>query len=141
MAQIKSLSETSKKWTTVTPQRQTDYEAGIRAPRRDWQDATLASASNYQQGVQAAITAGRFQAGVDDAGSETWRKGALEKGLQRWTQGISVAKESFERGFSPFREVISRVELPPKGPKGSPQNYQRVQVIGTALHEAKMGTL
>jgi len=141
MAQIKSLNDISKKWTTVTPQRQADYEQGIRAPRRDWEDATTQGATNYAQGVQTGITNKRFEKGVTEAGTETWRKGSLEKGLQRWGQGVTVAKESYERGFSPYREVISRVELPPKGPKGSPQNYNRVQVLGNALHEAKMGNL
>ena len=141
MAQIKSLSQISSKWTTVTPQRQADYEQGVRSPRRDWADATTAGANNYQQGVQSAIANKRFEKGVDDAGTKTWQDGTLEKGLLRWGQGVSVAKEDYERGFSPYREVISRVELPPKGPKGSPQNYNRGSVLGNALHEAKMGSL
>ena len=137
MADIKPLSSIAQKWTTVTPQRAPDYEAGIKAPRRSWAQAASDANDSYVQGVTEAASAGRFADGVNKAGDSAWRDGALNKGVARWPQGVRVSGGKYQQGFAPFHSVIQSTTLTPRGPKGDPRNYDRVSQIGTALHDAK----
>ena len=139
MAEIKSLDRVAKKWTDVTPGRSSEYEAGVRSPKKDWAQATSEAAESYSQGVQAAISQGRFAKGVQQSGSGAWREGALNKGVSRWPQGVRVSGGKYQQGFAPFHAAIAGTQLPPKGPKGDPRNYDRVRVIGEALHNTKVG--
>lgn len=138
MAEIKSLDKIGKKWAGVTPARQAEYEEGIRNPKRDWAQATTAAASAQASGVQKAIAAKSFEKGVAKAGTATWQEKSLTKGPGRWAEGVSISQSDYESGFGPFREVIARTTLPPRGPKGDPKNIERVRVLADALHKAKL---
>jgi hypothetical protein len=138
MANIKSLERSTNKWERQSASSTPEYEAGIKSPKTDWQKAAADAEANYTAGVQAAITRKAFGKGVAKAGSAKWQNQALTKGVQRWAQGISLSKDAYATGFAPYREVISRTNLPARGPKGSAQNIQRVAVMAAALHDEKM---
>ena len=53
--------------------------------------------------------------------------------------GEKAAKADYEQGFAPFAQVIQGVNLPPRGARGDPRNYENVRLIGEALHAAKTG--
>ena len=137
---IKSLDKIAKKWQTVTPGRASEYQDGITSPRRSWEQATSAAAAAQAEGVQAAIANGSFEKGVAKAGDAKWKRGALEKGVRRWPEGVRLGGEEYRAGFAPYHSAIQAVSLPPKGPKGDPRNYDRVRAIGEALHSTKLGT-
>ena len=139
MPAIKPISEIAEKWTRVTPARSEDYKSGIESPKKDWATETKAAETAYKSGVTKAAAEGRFGKGVAAAGTEKWKKKALDVGVDRWGPGVSIAGPSYEKGFSPYRDVIERTTLPPKGAKGDPRNYERVKAIGEALHKAKLG--
>lgn len=138
MADIKPMSRIADAWDRRSQASTPDYEAGVRDPKTDWGTATLAAEDNYNKGVQAAIQQKRFGAGVRSAGTEKWQKNAMEKGVARWAEGIRLARDAYVKGFQPYADVIARTSLPARGPKGDPKNYERVRVIGTALHNAKV---
>lgn len=138
MPPVKGIQRISDKWRRQSETSQQEYEEGVRNPRADWQERTSAAAQSWQQGIQAAIQNNRFQAGVRLAGNEKWQRRSVELGPSRWAQGIQVSGQAYEDGFAPYRTVIERVQLPPRGPKGSPQNIRRVEAIATALHNEKM---
>ena len=139
MADIKSLDKVSTKWSEVTPQRAGEYQSGVQNPRRSWSQATGDAAENYNAGVTEAMSRGAFAKGVANAGDEAWRKGAVEKGVSRWPQGVRLGKSSYQQGFAPYHAAISGLTLSPRGPKGDPRNYDRVREIGERLHEVKTG--
>ena len=141
MPAIRSAAEIAEKWARVTPGRASDYAAGIEKPKKDWEQMASAAADAWADGVTAAASEGRYEKGVKAAGTEKWRRKAKELGVSRWPAGVSAAKDDYERGFAPFRDVIERVTLPPRRPKGDPANIERVRLIATALHEAKMRML
>ena len=136
---IKPLNAIGDKWTTVTPGRTDDYQKGVNSPRRSWAQAAADAEQNYQDGVSQAAAEGRFGKGVQKAGDSAWKSGALTKGVSRWPQGVRLAGAKYQSGFAPYHSVIASKTLSPRGPKGDPRNYQRVQEIGEALHEAKTG--
>lgn len=138
MPEIASAAAIASKWARVTPSRSQDYTQGVSNPRRDWADATQEAAENYNTAIQAAINAGRFQAGVERAGTSKWRAKTLQKGPGRWAQGVQSGAQDYESGFAPFRAVIAGTTLPPRGPRGSEQNIERARVMAAALHQAKL---
>ena len=137
MAFIRSIDVISKKWATVTPARSEDYRVGIENPRKDWMNATAAAESAFEAGVQQAIAKKKFGKGVKLAGTETWQRGAIEKGTMRWGPGVAMAQGKYARGFAPFRDAIERATLPPRYARRDPRNLERVKAIVTALVNAK----
>lgn len=139
MAEIKSLSAIRDKWTRVTPGRTEDYKIGIQNPKRDWAEETEAAKDNWKAGIDAAAAKDLFGKGVREAGSKKWQEKALKKGPGRFAEGVYIAGPDFERGFAPYREAISRVDLGPKFPRRDPRNLERVKKVVDALVAEKLG--
>ena len=137
MAAIASIADISKKFITVTPGRAGEYEAGVRNPKKDWEQATIASEANFEAGVQKAIQAKSFGKGVKAAGNEKYKKGVIEKGVSRGPVGVQLSQDAYATGFGPFRDIIERVQLPQRYPRRDPRNLARVAAITKALGEAK----
>jgi len=140
MAEIKSLSAIRDKWTRVTPMRTEDYKLGIKNPKRDWEEETLAAKDNWKLGVDQAAAKGLFPKGVKAAGTGKWQEKALKLGPGRFSEGVYIAGPDYERGFAPYREAISRVDLGPKFPRRDPRNIERVKRVVEALITEKVGS-
>ncbi len=108
-------------------------------PRTDWAAATVAAAPIQAAAVQQAIADGRFAKGVQAAGTGRWQAKSVSKGSARFGQGVTDAEGDYQKGVQPYLDAIANVQLPPRGPKGDPKNYQRVIAIGTALRNKKLG--
>jgi hypothetical protein len=137
MAFIRPIDVIARKFATVTPQRSADYQAGVENPRKDWKTATVAAESAYQDGVTGAIARKSFGKGVNQAGTEKWRKGAITKGTSRWGPGVSIAEGDYRIGFAPYRDAIERTTLPPRFARRDPRNLERVNAIVKGLVAAK----
>ena len=138
MPAIRSLDSIKSKWATVTPQRAADFEAGIRAPKKDWAAQTAAAEEAYESGVTAAIADKRFGRGVKEAGTAKWQERALAVGVTRWPQGVRAAEDNYAKGFAPYHDVIARTNLPPRFGRGDPRNIERVATLASALHKARV---
>jgi len=137
MPKIRSASDIANKWKRVTPGRTEDYRLGVESPKKDWEDETVRAEGTYKEAVIKAANEGRFGKGVKEAGTSKWKEGALLKGTLRWGPGIEMGKDNYEKGFAPYRDVIEKVVLPKRYPKGDPRNLERVKAIANALHKAK----
>lgn len=138
MAAIKSASEIAEKWSRVTPGRQSDYEAGVKTPTKDWAGQTEAAADNWADGVSKAAANKSFSKGVRKAGTAKWQRKVVEVGVGRWGPGVRAASADYQTGFEPYQAVISQTSLPPRYPKGDPRNIDRVARIASALHQKKL---
>lgn len=137
--QTKSAAEASKKWKERVAGATDDYLRGVENPKEDWAARTEASEENYNNAIQESISRGAFGKGVRDSGSSNWKAKTLAKGRTRWSQGVSVGESDFQKGISPYLEVINSLSLPPKRMKGDPGNIERVRIIAEALHRKKVG--
>jgi hypothetical protein len=135
---VPSIGMVAERWSRRASAASPDYQTGVETTTRDWAGAATAAEGAYKQGVTAAANAGRFGKGVTKAGTQKWRKNTVAKGPARFAQGVQTAQPDYQGGFAPFLEAIGRVDLPARGPAGSPQNYQRVQPIGQALNALKL---
>ena len=138
MAEIKSLAEIRDKWTRVTPGRTEDYKLGIAHPKRDWAEETAEAQGNWKAGIDAAASKGLFVKGVVAAGTKKWQEKALKKGPGRFAEGVYIAGPDYEKGFAPYREAISRVDLGPRFPRRDPRNLERVRRVVEALVKEKV---
>lgn len=138
MPKIGTTEEIAAKYARVTPGRSTDYANGVKNPKVDWKTATANAQDSYAQGVQDAIGRGAFAKGVNKAGTAKWQDKAVNLGTTRWGAGVTAAQGDYATGFAPYQAVISGTDLPPRGPKGDPRNFDRVVRLGTALHAKKL---
>lgn len=141
MAAIRSATDVAKKWAEVTPGRAAQYEMGVRNPVRDY--ATNAAAANdaWKAGTQAAIARDGFKKGVQKVGTAKWQERAAKLGPARFGPGVQAAQQDYESGFAPYREAIAGAALPPRGPRRSPQNLQRVNAMVAAISARKEALL
>jgi hypothetical protein len=100
---------------------------------RSWAAAAGASEQNYRTAVTAASAAGRYGKGITRAGDGKWKKNTMEKGPGRFSQGVAVSEADYSSQIAPFLDVISKTDLPPRGPAGAEANYNRSAAIGKAL--------
>lgn len=138
MALIRSTREIAEKWTSVTPLRSTQYEAGIESPLRPWEKNTLEASRRRDEGLQKAIADGRIDRGIKRVGQDGWKADTLAKGPTRWPEGVRLGGPKYEARFGPYRDVIEKTDAGPKYPAGDPRNWERSKKIGLALHEKKI---
>jgi len=139
MVETKPIEQVVEKWQRKVSGAEPDYRAGIENPKKDWEAATKAAEPAYKEGVTRAANEGRFGRGVAKAGTAKWKKNALEKGPGRWSAGVGMASDEYRSGMSEVLTTLNSVSLPPRGAKGDPRNYERVKVIGEALHKKFRG--
>jgi hypothetical protein len=105
-------------------------------PRVPWDVAAKNGEANYKTAVTTAANEGRYGKGVSRVGNQKWTDGATKKGPGRYVEGVQLGGLNFQERISMVLSTIEGVQLPARGPKGSPQNYQRVTPIGEALRRA-----
>jgi len=127
----------AEKYSRVTPGRSEDYEAGVKAPKRDWEAATVEAEENYEEGVKKAISRKAFGKGVKKCGTQRQMEKTVTKGVPHWIDGVSGAEDDMTRAMEPVVAVMSGIKLPKKYPKGDPRNIARVAIIGKTLRDAK----
>jgi len=135
MPQVRETAELAEKWVRNAANAVQDYQRGVQNPKKDWKTETQKAAGRWAQGVQQAIQDGRYESGVVRAGTEKWQQGASQKGPTRYAQGVAAAKEVWAKEWEPYRQVLLRLQLPERGPKGDRRNFERVVTVGMALHE------
>jgi hypothetical protein len=138
MAAIRSLLSIVEKWARVTPERAPEYKAGIEAPKKDWAKNALEAKETWKSAITAAAARDAYGKGVQQAGSEKWKRGALQKGTGRYAEGVQIAQPDYQKGFSKYHSIIEKTTLPPRYPKGDPRNLERVKTISQALRQAKI---
>lgn len=136
---IKSAAAIAKKWAEVTPLRAKQWEDGIKETSSDEQEnAAIASAPTWEAGVMEAAARGGYARGIEENRGR-WKRKALAVGPQRFGPGVRAAETDQAQGFAPYRETIAGLTLGPRGPRGSPGNYERVREVGEALHAKRIG--
>ena len=116
------------------------YTTGVQGAGQAWQANSAAANDNYVAGVTAAANAGRYSKGVNAAGASKYSTNAAGKGAQRYPAAVAAAGPAWQAGTQPYLTTIANLTLPPAGPKGSPQNINRVQAIATALRAQKLAS-
>lgn len=134
---VKPISDITKRWGSITATRASDYKAGVERST-SWEENTAAADENRKAGLAEADARDAFGKGVRKAGNQGWKAGAAGKGAQRFGPGVQAGVNAYQQGFAPYADTLSGLTLSPRGPKGSPSNYARVQQVGEALRAKKV---
>ena len=134
---IKPIGDITKRWGSITATRGADYAAGIRRSN-SWEASTIAADENRKAGLAEADARDAFKKGVSKTGQAGWQNAASGKGAQRFGPGVAASIDKYQAGFAPYADTIASTTLPPRGPKGSPVNYDRVKAVGDALRARKV---
>jgi len=138
MVKVKPVDVVVNKWKARASVATEDYKYGIQNPKQSWQKAAESAFDAWSAGVQAAIADKSFVGGVRKAGDAKWSRKALEVGAARYAPGITAASADYSAAMGEVLKVIESVSLPPRGPRGSPQNYDRVKAIGDTLNKYRL---
>lgn len=136
---IMAIDQIASKWNRRAAAATQDYESGVRNPRRPWQAATLDAKAAYEAGVQEAIANDQFSKGVSQSSDSEWLSRALKLGVQRYAPGIRESISKYASKFRIYRDALAALELPPRGPRNSAQNYQRSELVGQTLNAIRTG--
>jgi hypothetical protein len=136
---VKSVSMAGARFARRAGSAGEDYREGVEKTGRSWSSATKAAKASYIAGVQEAAGRNAFEKGVEAAGDAKWRERAMKLGPGRFAEGVAAGQSEYEKNVQPFLDVISRTDLPLRGPTGSEGNYQRSALLGRALRAAKTG--
>lgn len=137
---VPSAQEVSDKWVRRAAAASQDYRAGI-ARTTDWAGPTAAAETVYIQAVVEAANAGRFGRGVAAAGTAKWKDRALAVGVPRFATGVAAAESVYRAAIAPVLDLLRSLELVQRGPRGSPENFDRSRAVGEALHQFRLQQL
>lgn len=135
---VKDAATSAKKFVTRAQAAGPDYTAGVSNAGAKWAANTKASSDAWAQGVTQAAASGRFAQGVNTNSQNKFQTRASTVGAQRFPQGVAGAGDAWSTATQPFLNTIAALNLPPRQPKGSAANYQRVQAVGDALRAKKL---
>ena len=138
---VKSASEVAQKWADVTPTKSGYYEAEAPKAGATWEQRTIDSGGVYKAALAVAGIEKRFVGGVRRAGAEKYARKVKDVGVARYGPGVAAAQADMASGIEPYLAVLSGLDLPDRGPRGSPGNYAIVAKVGTALHDKRLAVL
>lgn len=137
--QVKDAGAIAAKFRNRAQQAAPDYAQGVQGAGQSWETNTRASEAAYEAGVTEAIGRKAWARGVSAAGAAKYTDNAVKLGSQRYGQGVANAEQAYAKGVDRFLNVIRGLNLPARGPKGSPGNMERANVVARALRAAKTG--
>lgn len=138
---VKSAADIAKKWAEVTPARASYYEQAAPAAAGQWEANASAASSTYKAGISVAGIEKRFIGGIKNAGAAKYSRKVKDVGVSRYSPGVTAAQADMEKGFGDYVSVLEGIELPDRGPRGSPSNYAIVEKVGSALHKKRLAVL
>lgn len=134
--QFKSIAVYGDKYKRRAAVAGPDYAAGVQNPKRAWDQASIAGEANYAAGVQQAIAKKSRSAGIQKAGNAKWQEAAVVKGSRNFAPGVDFGAKYYEANLAPIQAKVASTTLPPRGPKGSEQNFQIPALVAKAFRNA-----
>ena len=138
---MKTASQVGPKWASRAGSAGFDYAKGASETTKDQAASAIAAKGIYQQALTESFGRDAFAKGLQRSGKQGWLSGVTQKGVNNYTTGVtavgSLSKYTTNSGrFDSARNVASGMA---GGPKGSPQNLQKVAAVVSALRAVKLG--
>lgn len=136
---MKTAQQASQKFVERAGAASQDYVSGAESSNKDQAAAAIAAKANYAAGVQAAITRGAYEKGLQQSGKSGWLNGVRTKGQNRFAEGVAAGAVKYATNSGKYDSARSAADSLPRGPKGSEANYARAKAVGQALRKMKVG--
>jgi len=138
---VPSAENVAKKWGDVTPGRSTYYESNTPVAGAKWEANATKAGSVFQAAISAADNIKKFIGGIKKAGAAKFSRKVTAVGVSRFGPGVSAAIADMQSGVDPFLATLATIDIPDRGPRGSPGNYGIVQKVGDPLHAKRLALL
>lgn len=138
---VKSAAASATKLVNRAQGAAQDYAVQAEAAGDKWGTQTQAADGNFFQAVSQPSVRSRFRAGVAKAGAAKFTRGIRDKGANRYGPGVAAGQQDYQANVEPFFQTLASLTLPARRPRGDPQNYQRVNVVGAALNAKRIALL
>lgn len=134
---VPTATEASNDWVQKAQASVNKYKTKVASSGQRWQEATSNSGQIWAAEVQKAVANGRFESGIAGKAND-YQQMASTKGAQNYGGGITAGQNKYANKIAKVLSVIQGGQLPPPGPRNSPQQYARSQYVGNLLNAAKM---
>lgn len=140
MARRMIVNEIAEKYQRNASASVEDYVAGAQNPRREQKAASIAGEAAFASAMTRVLSENLRLKGVERQDERAWIDGIVSKGRARYAEGVRASRDKYATGMAPYLELIQRImdELPPRGPRGSAANLERVRFMNEQLHELKV---
>jgi len=139
MAVVKPLAKTVEKYMKRASAATPEYTEGVEDTTKDQAALAIAAEENYEASLTAAFGRKAFSKGLRKSGHAKWRAKSSVKGSRNYAPGIRDAGPDYAEGFGPHHSALEGITYPPRGPRGSPQNLERVRIENETLHKVRVG--
>ena len=136
---MKTAAQAAQNWVSAGGRATTAWQDGIQSTQKDQAALAVAQQNTLLTNFQAAVTSGRWAAGVTRRGTGYWRSQSLAKSTNYstgYTAGASNQANAIAKIINAEAGIVN--SLPPRGDIN--QNLQRANAFALALH-AQKGTL
>jgi len=134
----KDAATIANKFSTRAAAAQGDYKTGVTGSGSTWEAGAKNGEQNWEQGVADAASRKAFTKGVTGKAGK-FEANATNLGPQRFVQGVQNAQGAYQTAIQPVLDKLKSIQLPPKGPRRSPQNQQRANMVALELGKLKTG--
>jgi len=141
MVKIRTLDFIARKWHEVTTKAGPLYEAGVKVPKKIWEEEAVKAEKRWGDALTEAIRQRRYSGGIARVGQKKWEFGATRKGPRRFEEGVAISEPFYRTGWGPYRDKIEEITLPERFPAGDPRNLERVKAVALPLHALKLELL
>jgi hypothetical protein len=135
---VKDTGTIAQKYVTRAGAATKDYADGVAGAGGDWEAGARNGEPNYVAGVQEAIGDGRYGKGIAGSAAK-YVANATKLGANRYGPGVQNGQQAYVTGVQPYLDKLKSLQLPPKGPRRSPQNQQRANMVALELGKLKTG--
>jgi hypothetical protein len=115
-----------------------DYTDGVANAGGSWETGAKNGEGNFEQGVQDAISRKAYGKGVNGSAGK-YVANATKLGATRYGPGVQNGAGAYQTGVQPYLDKLKSLNLPPKGPRRSPQNMARANMVAAELGKLKTG--
>ena len=138
MRTITQSANNYKASIVLVPER---YRQGVQGA--DWASAVKdpATQARWGEGVQRAVSEGKYASGVAGVSNEEWKRMALEKGANSIAAGMTAGAEKYTRKFAPILQAMqaAAASLPARSTDANANIDARLKPIVAAAQAAARG--
>lgn len=135
---VKDTAAIAKKYVDRAGVATKDYTDGVQGAGGAWEAGAKNGEQNFVQGVQDAIQRGAYGKGVNGSAGK-YTANAVKLGGTRYGPGVQNGAGAYASGVQPYLDKLKSLNLPPKGPRRSPQNQARANMVAMELGKLKVG--
>lgn len=142
MAQVRSVSDSARKFVARAQGASEDYKAGVAGAGGRWKAGAGSAHEAWADGVSGAVANRSFEKGVNKGGTEAkYQNNATKLGPSRFREGVANAEGAYTAGVQPYNAAMTGFVRSIRGSRRSGNNMKRVEEQITLMRATKAAQL